>query len=444
MNQDSPDGAGNYQLHSPRLRKEKKKISMFRQHGEEREREAGRSKLRDAAKNIAVMLGSTLLFLFLLEIIVRIVEPREIMRYFFLRKDPILHHKFIANASGHYETTEFNTEYSIDSLGLRDTEFPAEKPANTFRILMLGDSFTEGDGVNSNETFSKRLEFMLNSTITDYRYHVINAGVGSYSPILEYIYLKRYGLQLNPDLVVLNFDLSDIHDDIYYTSRAIFDENGAPVAVHPETEPQEGSWLRRALVNVKDFFKEHAQLYNFIRIRISQSLDELTENGNHSGDIRVDKYAMLRENSQPPGDQGWTLSYKYILMIRDLLSARGIGFWVTVYPYGLQVSPREWNSGRRFWGFKSDTLYSTKPQKYVEDFCKRNNIPVINMCDDFRKASRSVYPLYYDYNGHWRAAGHELAAQILYRELQQYLQTRRHIRSGVPSRVSPSQTRSSR
>ncbi|MEK7251480.1 MAG: hypothetical protein AAB209_13775, partial [Bacteroidota bacterium] len=68
--------------------------------------------------------------------------------------------------------------------------------------------------VFSNETFSKRLEEKLQSQQGAMKFEVINAGVGSYSPLLEYLYLKHYELQFNPDLVILNFDLSDVYDDI--------------------------------------------------------------------------------------------------------------------------------------------------------------------------------------------------------------------------------------
>jgi len=377
--------------------------------------------MRGIGKNIALAFTSALICLLILEGVVRFVEPREIMRYFFLTKDPILDHRFIPRSKARYKTTEFDTEYRINSLGLRDDELTIEKPPNTFRILILGDSFTEGIGVNSSETFSKRLQTMLDTAISDYDCQVVNAGVGSYSPLLEYIYLSRYGLQLDPDLVILNFDLSDVYDDIQYTYRAHFNKMGVPIAVVPEHERAKSSWFREKLVSIKDFFKEHTRLYNFIRVRLSQPLEPWISENSFSGDIRYDKYAMLRENYPWEDDRDWALSYKYILLIQDTLSSRGIEFWVTVYPYGLQISPREWSSGRRFWGFKADTIYSTKPQEYMESFCRRNRIPVINMCDDFRAASRSTFPLYLDYNGHWTAAGHEVAAKALFRELKAFL-----------------------
>jgi hypothetical protein len=372
-------------------------------------------------KRLALLSGSLLLGLFLVESVVRLIEPREVLREFFVTRDPVLHHRFIPGARGRQKTLEFDAAYAINSLGLRDEEMPLEEPFGTRRILMLGDSFTEGIGVDEKDVFSTRLQAMLDDAHLGERWRVVNAGLGSYSPLLEYLYLKNGGLDLHPDLVILNFDLSDIYDDIQYTKLAVFDGKGDPVAVRPEPPREKGAWPAEALIAVKDFVKEHTRIYNFLRRRID--VGGLRKEGDFSGNVRLDKYAMLREDVGPRDDRDWTLSYGYLIKIRDMLWARGIDFWVTVYPYGLQVSPREWGEGRLFWGFQKGRVYSTRPQRLVERFCINNDIPVINMCDEFKGISQTVYPLYYEYDGHWRPAAHEVAAEILCRSLIPYLQS---------------------
>ena len=374
---------------------------------------------RPLFKNLTLLCASVVVFIGFLEIAVRLIEPKEVMRYFFMASDTTVDHRFIPDAHGRYETTEFNVPYDINSWGLRDRQFPLAKPAGLKRILMLGDSFTEGDGVREENTFSARLQVMLDSAYGAGKWQVINAGVGSYSPLLEYLYLTTKGLAFSPDLVILNFDLSDIYDDINYTSRARFDRNGVPIGVAAEVEEAPKNGVEADLVAVKDFFKEHTRLYNFIRLRIDRYLEGARREMNVSGDVRYDKYAFLR-NNYVPNDSDWTLSFKYVRMVRDTLKARRIGFLLTVYPYGLQVSRKEWTSGRQYWGFRPDTLYSTGPQQTMERYCRSNNIPVINMCDDFLAASHAIYPLYYDYNGHWRPEGHMIFARRLFPWVREY------------------------
>jgi len=369
---------------------------------------------------VVLVIGSILFALGVVEVVLRLSTPREIMRYFFVAPDATLHHRFIPGATGRYQSTEFNTSYHISSAGLRDREFAVPKPAGTFRILMLGDSFTEGDGVEAQETFSKRLESMLAGRFGEGRVEVVNAGVGSYSPLLEYLYLTKSGLALAPDMVILNYDLSDAFDDITYSKLARFSPDGVPLgAAAPDAEGDNPG----PLVRVKDFIKEHTRLYNFIRVRIDRYLEGVRHEGNFSGDIRYDKYAMLRGNYRATASD-WTLSERYLIMIRDTLRSRNIDFIVNVYPYGMQVSTKEWAVGRRFWGFTPDTLYSTWPQDHIERFSLDNGIVAINMCAGFRDTARTVFPLYWPDNGHWKPRGQLVAAELMRRDVEPLVESR--------------------
>jgi hypothetical protein len=251
------------------------------------------------------------------------------------------------------------------------------------------------------------------------RWEVINAGVASYSPLLEYLYLKNGGLDLDPDVVILNFDLSDPYDDLQYTALAKLDSTGDPVAVRADVEPPPSSRAVAFLIAIKDFAKEHLRLYNFVRRRLVMGAKP-----DVSGDLRTDKYAMLRDNYRGKEDAGWGLTYDYLTRIRDILKARNVDFWVTVYPYGLQVSPREWGRGRLYWGFERGRVYTAAPQQWVERFCRREGINVINMYDDFKALTETTYPVYFDLDGHWHPVGQELAAKVIFRSLLPYLRRR--------------------
>jgi hypothetical protein len=367
-----------------------------------------------AAMGIVLALASV-------ELVVRLIEPREVLREFFETPDPVLHHRFIPGSRGRQKTLEFDAAYTINGLGLRDRELPREKPAGVRRILILGDSFTEGLGVDDHETFSSLLMARIEQEGHGSRWQVINAGVASYSPLLEYLYLKNGGLALEPDLVVLNLDLSDFYDDIQYGRLAELDASGDPIAVRPEPAPPPDSWIGWAATGIKDVLKYRTRTYNFVRRRIAGFIEAARHEPQYTGDVRVDKYGMLREELGPLDDSGWTKTYENILRIRDLLAARRIEFWIAVYPYGLQISPKEWHAGRQFWGFKPGQVYSGRPQERIEGFGQEHGIRVINMMPEFQEAARSVYPLYFDTDGHWLPAGHQVAASSLWKAIAPYI-----------------------
>jgi lysophospholipase L1-like esterase len=367
---------------------------------------------------LLVLSVTLLISILVLEAAVRIIEPKKVLRESFERPDPVFHHRFIPNASGFYKSLEFNVSYSINSLGLRDREMSRKKPAGTKRVLMLGDSFTEGNGVEAKDAFPARVQALVDAAGLSTRWEVINAGEGGYSPLLEYLLLEHKLIDLEPDLVILNLDHSDVFDDIEFTKLATFDASGKPVAVHADPEREPGPWYVEAAYRLKDFLKEHTRLYNFLRRHVAPLLMARPDS---SGDIRVDKYAMSRDGYDPGDGSDWSLTFGYIERVRDLLAARGVPLWLTVYPYGHQISSREWQKGRVFWGFEQNRVYSTTFQKQAEELARRRGIPVINMTDDFLERSKREFPLYFALDGHFLPAGHAVAAEAIFRQLLPFM-----------------------
>lgn len=121
-------------------------------------------------------------------------------------------------------------DYVTNSLGLRDSrEFDVPKPAGVTRVLVMGDSFTEG--YFEDDTLSVRLERRLNGLGRSTEFQVVNAGCPSYSPLLHYLRLKYQLANLQPDFVILNVDLTDVYDDYRnYRPLATYDERGEPLA----------------------------------------------------------------------------------------------------------------------------------------------------------------------------------------------------------------------
>jgi hypothetical protein len=92
----------------------------------------------------------------------------------------------------------------INSHGTRGPEFTIAKPAGTMRILSLGDSRTFGWGLAEQDTFSAKLVTHLNSRpASTNRIELINAGVNAWSYAQMLVYLREYGIQYQPDLVIL-------------------------------------------------------------------------------------------------------------------------------------------------------------------------------------------------------------------------------------------------
>jgi lysophospholipase L1-like esterase len=108
------------------------------------------------------------------------------------------------------------TTVIINSEGFRDHEYPVEKRNGTYRIAVIGDSFTFGQGVESEDTYPKQLESLLNNGMIDGNYEVMNFGVISYNTFQEVKFLKNKALKYNPDLVIVGYLSNDIIDEKIY------------------------------------------------------------------------------------------------------------------------------------------------------------------------------------------------------------------------------------
>ncbi len=95
--------------------------------------------------------------------------------------------------------------YTINSDTLNSTrEFSIDKPADTFRVITLGDSFTFGLYVNTKDSWPQVLENLLNTLKCkkNKKFEVINLGVPGYD--IQYS-VERYrlrGAKYKPDLVL--------------------------------------------------------------------------------------------------------------------------------------------------------------------------------------------------------------------------------------------------
>lgn len=118
--------------------------------------------------------------LLLAEALVRIVAPQIFPRPALWEYDAILGWRPIPGARVTWRDREFTIHVTINSKGLRDREVDYEKPPNTFRILIFGDSFAEGWGVELNDVVAKQLEVRLNAGEKSVHYEVLNFGVAGY------------------------------------------------------------------------------------------------------------------------------------------------------------------------------------------------------------------------------------------------------------------------
>jgi hypothetical protein len=187
--------------------------------------------------NLSLIIVSTLFALFLSEITLRLMgqEPLYVSpeRDRFWNYDALLGWAHKPGQEGIFETPEFRTTVRINENGLRDRPHSYERQNDTERILVLGDSFAWGYGVNESGRFSQLLEKSLNV-------EVINAGVSGYSTDQEFLWYKNEGIKYETDLVILVIAGNDVGDNeqqlvstIYYKPRFVLQDDELVLTGYP-------------------------------------------------------------------------------------------------------------------------------------------------------------------------------------------------------------------
>lgn len=115
--------------------------------------------------------------------------------------EPVTGWTLMPNRSFTYRKEGFSRS-KINSHGMRDIERTVKKPANTYRIAVLGCSVTEGNQVPISETYCSVLERKLNENNPGKKFEVLNFAVSAYTLGQEYLRLKNMAMKFEPDLVL--------------------------------------------------------------------------------------------------------------------------------------------------------------------------------------------------------------------------------------------------
>jgi hypothetical protein len=164
--------------------------------------------------------------------------------------DPVLNHTWRPNTTYLHDyfvdrgvpayTHTYNSQAWLEAHDIQQA-----KPPGTFRVFYLGDSFTECT-CPMDESVPRRVELALRPYFVQkgMKLEVVNTGTSSYAPSLYYLVLKKI-LPYEPDLIVVDVDLTDVFDDWVYRSTARFDPSGDLIAV-PAGGPLASSFVRSA------------------------------------------------------------------------------------------------------------------------------------------------------------------------------------------------------
>ncbi len=334
--------------------------------------------------------------------------------------DKVLHHKLAHDATISMIAPDYNATMKTNSMGFRARNTP-EKDNSEYRIVMLGDSFTMGEGVSYEDSFSNLLENYLNKS-SKRKYDVIDCGVESYSPILEYLQLKEDIGILKPDMVIMNFDMSDVLNEYVYRKEGVLGKDSEPMSVNgfQDFNKARGSAVTRAENWVYGNLFITSAISGLLREHMEKPLD-IKNVDLETAVMKSNRLMLLHTLKEPEFEEFGLIMSEIedsILRTKKLCDEHGSQFILSTYPWGHQVNDREWIPGRYDYISKSSQI-SDRTVNELERFCVQNNIPFFNAFPYFRNYKGEEL-LYFHHDMHWTPAGHKLMARYLYEALSVY------------------------
>jgi lysophospholipase L1-like esterase len=277
-----------------------------------------------------------------------------------------------------------------NSLGLRNRELGPKK-TGTYRIVFLGDSMIYLGETSSGELYTQVLERRLNSRFASglNSFEVINAGVPGYTTYQELEFLKIYGIDMKPDLVVLGFVFNDLYDKYIH---ALTNENllGREPTTHLHrfnTYAFPGNVFARSYL-AHEVVRGSEMIWKKLRRR---PMFPFEQNG--------DFYLAWK-------DYGWIQVRRLIGEMQTLLTKRGVSLAIVVFPMRDQV-----NDQYR----KIDEAYVLYPQGKIRKISDEYAIPLLDLTEPiYRNGARTLFQDIV----HLNAKGND----VLTDELEKYLE----------------------
>lgn len=338
-------------------------------------------------------LGAVVYVLLLGEGFVRVFAPAQIMPRYVQATSYGIRGNIPRSHYWHY-TPEVSVEYRINSAGIRaDREFTLEKPPDTCRVLLFGDSFFMGYEVDLRDAFATQLEDLLHRA--GHACEVINLAVSGFGTAEMLRALQANGLKYHPDLIVFQWHRTDPDDNVRANLFALAPDG----SLHKRRASYLPSVKIRALLDRIPpyvWIEQHSQLFGALRER--------------AGNLAKRQMARTQLKRVAPGAEAAAP------VPRALPTAKELPYPVALSRALLIEANRvATENGAEFMVFEvpsaiSRTSFSNVDERLADTLPAE--ITFASPLESFRRHAGPDVMIYYERGaGHWTPLGNRLAAQ---------------------------------
>ncbi|MBM3300367.1 MAG: hypothetical protein FJY85_10470, partial [Deltaproteobacteria bacterium] len=278
--------------------------------------------------------------------------------------------------------------------GYYDHDYPPGNEGDTFRIVIIGDSFVEAVQVPLFQSFHKLLENSLNETGLlgrTKRVQVIGLGNSGTGQVENCSVLRRQAVQYAPDVVMICLSSNDFCDD----------------------DPELKKELVLASGTITPFIRGlagHGYFAMAFAVRRVQDLQRKRIT------ISPDLLQWCRETI-PRVEVAWARTLQHVLASRDFCKDRGIEFFLVYLGSDIEVKymldPKGTVTKIESMGgpHARMTWDLGRSLRRVRSFCHEHEIPLVSLLEPLSMAQENTGHQVFD--DHYTMFGHQVAAHVL-------------------------------
>lgn len=313
-----------------------------------------------------------------------------------------------------------------NNLGLRrDVDTEVARAAGVRRVLVLGDSQTEGI-VENQDTFSALLEAELRRATP---VEVLNAGVSGYSPLLEWLWWQQRGQPLRPDVILLVLysgndiaELSMRNEDFggFGPPFAIPYLAVSPGSMQLEPAGSERGWGGRADHFLRSYLRSYELVRRVLRSPSPGGDPAITAVAAHCPGCLQSLWQEWLATSQPATlEDGFARVALLLERLQVAAQAVGAQLIVAVLPTKLQVEPATvaMPVGRAREQLAlpvADPAFDETVHLRLLEVARRRGLPTIDLLPPLRQAYAATgAQMYWQQDWHLNPAGHGEVAKAL-------------------------------
>ena len=375
--------------------------------------------LRRILGNLALALGGIVAGLLIAEVAVRISGLGETTFYIF---DSQLGWRLRPGAQG-WQRDEGSAWVSINREGFRGPEVALNKPPDTARVVILGDSFTEAQQVAYEDTFAAVVQQELAScpSLRGKKIEVLNLGCDGYGTAQERIAMSREAARFSPDVVVLAiFTGNDIRNNSPILEgdqcRPFFVHRGGALALDgpfAEFTFRMGCMAR--------FESRHIQVLNLLGKARSAIRAHFRKAATRTAGAQQIEPGIDDLIYMPPRDpvwnEAWSLTEDEIEAVNREALNHGARFVAITLSNPIQDHPEAAVRQKYQRRLGIDDLFY--PDRRIAELGARKGFAVLNLAAPLLQYAQANHVCLHGFpnaskcGGHWNPLGHRLAGSLI-------------------------------